>query len=804
MDQALAPSLAPSPAIVFRDGMGERRRVSDPTGKESVDLWYLSTELSGAALEAGLRDRVKRFASFSHAAVNRVHSVDRVNNGTTLAVISESAKGIRLSDLLAAAEKHHLAFDLGTALYIIRQCLPAVGALYEHDHEIGHGALACERLVITPQAQLVLVDHAMGAALEQLRYSRERYWKDLRIAVPRSAGLPHFDHRVDVMQAGVLALSLVLGRALHDDEYPAKVPELVGSAWATSAAGDLQPLPSALRSWLSSALQIDLRSAFSSIAQAAAEFERMLSSVGHAAEPASLERFLGRYQEKAGDVDRPAPAPTTIRNERPAEPIATGPRLVPPVPRAEPSLRVDSPRVETAPRAEPTPRADAGPRLAAVPRIEPAPRVEPLPKIDRVESAPRFEAIPREEPPSPRIETPLFEPAVKSEPAPAPRADAFLRADTPTTPPSAAIETSADGASQTASSRFDLTPRTDFSNFDFTPEAEEVADMPPPKSRLSGSRRSSLTAAAVVIVALTGGGMLAARRYALTTGPAADTGTLTITSNPTGAQVLVDRESKGTTPTTLTLPAGTHSVELRGAGDPRTISVAVTAGAQLSQYIELANGHSNMGRLQVRTEPAGALVTIDALPRGTSPITIGNLDPGEHTIVLTGDTGTATQSVTIEAGVTASLNVPLVAREAAPQSGWISVTSPVDVQLFEGGRLLGSSQTDRIMVQSGSHQLDLVNDALGYRASRSVQVAPGKVANVAVKLPMGSVAINAIPWAEVFIDGNRVGETPIGNQPAAIGNHEIVFRNPELGEKTQTVTVTLTAPARLSVDMRKK
>jgi len=298
--------------------------------------------------------------------------------------------------------------------------------------------------------------------------------------------------------------------------------------------------------------------------------------------------------------------------------------------------------------------------------------------------------------------------------------------------------------------------------------------------------------------------MLAARRYALTGGGAGDTGTLTINSNPTGAQVLVDRESKGVTPTTVTLTSGTHSVELRGVGEPRTISVAVTAGAQLSQYIELANGHSNMGRLQVRTEPPGALVTIDALPRGNAPITVGSLDPGEHTVVLSGDTGTVTQTVTIEAGVTASLNVPIVARESSPQSGWISVSSPVDVQLFENGRLLGSSQTDRIMVTSGTHQIELVNDTLGYRMTRSVQVGPGKVATVGVKLPMGSIAINAIPWAEVWLDGNKIGETPIGNQPTAIGNHEVVFRNPDLGEKTQTVTVTLSTPARLSVDMRKK
>jgi hypothetical protein len=128
----------------------------------------------------------------------------------------------------------------------------------------------------------------------------------------------------------------------------------------------------------------------------------------------------------------------------------------------------------------------------------------------------------------------------------------------------------------------------------------------------------------------------------------------------------------------------------------------------------------------------------------------------------------------------------------------------VDVQLFENGRLLGSSLTDRIMVPSGTHQVEVVNETLGYRMTRSVQVTPGKVASVAVKLPMGSVAINAVPWAEVWMDGNRVGETPIGNLPATIGSHEIVFRNPELGEKLQVVTVTLTTPARLSVDMRKK
>ena len=63
MDQVLTPPLTPSTAVVFRDGLGERRRVTDPTGHEAVDLWYVTGELSSnAALEAGLRDRVSRLA----------------------------------------------------------------------------------------------------------------------------------------------------------------------------------------------------------------------------------------------------------------------------------------------------------------------------------------------------------------------------------------------------------------------------------------------------------------------------------------------------------------------------------------------------------------------------------------------------------------------------------------------------------------------------------------------------------------------------------------------------------------------
>ena len=81
---------------------------------------------------------------------------------------------------------------------------------------------------------------------------------------------------------------------------------------------------------------------------------------------------------------------------------------------------------------------------------------------------------------------------------------------------------------------------------------------------------------------------------------------------------------------------------------------------------------------------------------------------------------------------------------------------------------------------------------------------PGKTTTVAVNLPSGSISINAQPWAEVWIAGERIGETPIANISRRVGTYEIVLRHPQLGERRENVLVTLRQPVRLGVDMRGK
>jgi hypothetical protein len=300
-----------------------------------------------------------------------------------------------------------------------------------------------------------------------------------------------------------------------------------------------------------------------------------------------------------------------------------------------------------------------------------------------------------------------------------------------------------------------------------------------------------------------GGGLLAARRLA--PAPPVTTGTLIISSDPADAQILVDGEARGVTPATMTLPAGAHSVELRSAGGAsRSIAVSVPAGTQVSQYIELGRSRPTTGRLSVRTTPTGARVMVDGVAKGIAPVTLDDVSPGEHTVVISRDGDSVKQIVTVEADTTASLVVPLATGTGAPLFGFLTVSAPIEVQLYENGQLLGSSQSERIMVAAGSHQIDIVNKALGYRVTRTVQVTPNKAVAIPIKLPTGSMAVNAVPWANVFLDGVDMGETPIGNLSATIGSHELVFRHPDLGEQRRTVTVTLAAPLRVSADLRKK
>ena len=666
------------------------------------------------SFESALRERVSHVSTFQHVSYARVRRIDRLNGGT-LSLFSECTSGVRLAELLAETARRDLVLNISAALCVLRQLAPAVALLHQNA-QVANGALGLERLILTPQAQLVIAEWVVGGALEQLHYSRERYWQDFRVALPPSTGLPRFDESADVTQLGMVGLSLILGRPLNSDEYPSALDDLLASAHTRSENGDHEPLSSDLRSWLSRALQLDVRHSFKSPAEAQTGLEELLANDDtYSADTNALASFLERYHDPSQTSTGQEPI---VRSIQPA-PEASAPIVVHEIP------------------SEPPPR-------------------ELLPAVFQ-ESQPPVE----------------IQPAVIASEI----ADTKATSETPEV---AVVREVSFGPRRTITA---------------TEEPEPVTQ----SKRPSVSR--SWIAAAVAVFAVAA--LLAWPRY-LTSATAASTGTLVVDTNPPGAQVIVDNVPRGQAPLNLSLQPGSHSIVVRGEGEPRTIPVTIVAGATSSHYLDLPKASATAGTLQVRTEPSGAHVTVDGLPKGATPLTLTDLAPGEHSVTLENEFGSATHTVVVQPGIPATLVVPLGAPQGAIVSGWMSVSAPIELQIYEQGRLLGSSSIDRIMLAAGTHEIEIANEPLGFRATRTIQVTPGKVSPLTVALPKGVVSLNAVPWATVSIDGEVVGETPIGNLSVAIGQHEVVFTNPEFGEQRRTINVTLTTPVRTSIDLSKK
>ena len=716
-------------APLFSDGLGERVVAADGATGELLQILRLRPALTAVpSFEFALRERTARLANFRHAYYARVRRVDRAMAPTSaLAIVSDHIEGTRLSDILRVAQEKELQLDINAALCLIRQLVPAVAVLHENARDVAHGLIAPERLIVTPNARLVIVEHVLGAAIEQLQFGRDRLWQEFRVAMPPSAGLPRFDHRADVTGLGLVSLALILGRPLRTDEYPHRIPDLLSQARERSALGEEQALSQPLRAWLERTLQIDIRRSFASAPEAMASLEEVVSDDGmYVAAPVALETFLSRY-------------------------IASLLELMP-----EEVARVEPPPAVVSKAVSPEPAKPAEPEVA------------------KAAAPPQSES---------EIEARLDAVLLQQAPLAAPRELTDLLGPDPLVPPPAPPVAS--GPSKPL----------------FDPDAPFTA-APAPSGREPGKARPYGRIAALVALVLVLGGGLAGYKYLSASAVTPAMGSLNVQSNPAGVDVVVDGVAHGRTPARVSLTPGSHILELRGRGVPRVIPFTVTANAEVSQYLELPEAPLT-GQLAVQSDPAGAKVIVDGTERGTAPLTIPDLAPGDHKVELQSDGASAKHTVAVQAGGTASLVVPMGAAAASgPVSGWVSVKAPFTMEIREQGRLLGTTDADRLMIAAGRHELDLSNDSLGYRATRVVQVAPGKVAGIALELPMGVINLNAAPWAEVWIDGRRVGETPIGNLSVSIGPHEVVFKHPQFGEKHHAVSVTLGAPVRLSVDMK--
>jgi hypothetical protein len=321
------------------------------------------------------------------------------------------------------------------------------------------------------------------------------------------------------------------------------------------------------------------------------------------------------------------------------------------------------------------------------------------------------------------------------------------------------------------------------------PQPVAAPPLPAGQPRVDKPSRWTWMRIAAALVVLVGGAVAGGSQLL---GPRVRPGTVIIESTPPESEVFLDGARSGQTPLTLKVSPGEHSLELRYDGHRQAITLSIEPGDEITQSFDWAT-LTPIGALEVTSDPAGARVLIDGKDAGVTPLKLDGLKLGEHNVTVENGSGSVTSPVHITENETAKLDVPIF-------SGWLAVFAPVELQILEKGRLLGTTADSRIMVRPGVHRIELKNEAFNYRALETVEVKPGEVKALSYE-PKGRVNLNAEPWAEVSVDGKPVGETPLANVLVTIGTREFVFRHPQLGERRVTAVVTLGATKLVNVDM---
>ena len=133
---------------------------------------------------------------------------------------------------------------------------------------------------------------------------------------------------------------------------------------------------------------------------------------------------------------------------------------------------------------------------------------------------------------------------------------------------------------------------------------------------------------------------------------------LTVTSNPTGADIFIDGVQRGTTPHTFTdIALGTHSVivsKIGYLGKYSTITVSQGQPTKVDVTLEPLQSGTGTGTISVISDPPGAGIMLDGKYSGkATPYDFSGIASGIHTVEMTlVGYNSYTESVTVVPGTT--------------------------------------------------------------------------------------------------------------------------------------------------------
>lgn len=181
-------------------------------------------------------------------------------------------------------------------------------------------------------------------------------------------------------------------------------------------------------------------------------------------------------------------------------------------------------------------------------------------------------------------------------------------------------------------------------------------------------------------------------------------GRLTLSSEPSHAQVFINGAPRGYTPFKCELEEGKYQLKLEKEG---FAAIEDYVNVLRDQNVEKSVTMSNLpGSIEVTTEPAGADISINNEPHGVSPLKLNSLAAGKYTVRAAKSTfDTASKEVVIVSGQKSSVEFIMT-----KNTGGIDlVVNPPGTTIYLNGKIQGVTEKGENPMLSKIFQIRGIN-----------------------------------------------------------------------------------------------
>ena len=295
---------------------------------------------------------------------------------------------------------------------------------------------------------------------------------------------------------------------------------------------------------------------------------------------------------------------------------------------------------------------------------------------------------------------------------------------------------------------------------------------------------------------------------------AEEKGLLLLKSEPTGANVMIDGVSFGQTPRLVTTLSAKdpHAVVFRKAGylDQKiTVRFDGRKPQIRNETLVLASG-----TIEVRSDPAGAEVTVNGIARGRTPITVTDVPKGRAAVKLTmeGFEDEVIPDISINAG-----DHQTVSRILRGLPGTLHLASvPEGARFYVNGESHGKGPVTLTGLKPGDYNVRVELEGFGTE-SRTLSIANGESVREEFKLSnvMGRLEVRTNPvGAQLLLDGRPMGITKSTDPSAEIsdvfaienlltGEHTLVVRKDGFAESVRHPKIKSSKTSQANVRLRR-